>query len=82
MIENDREGRNIFRSILNTLMFTFYYKLIMNKNCHSPRISSDIDIELGPLTKLTKKNTKTSKSIDDDVMSANYNITTIFLIDS
>ena len=58
MIENDREGRNTFRSILNTLMFTFYYKLIMNKNCHSPRISSDIDIELGPLTKLTKETRK------------------------
>ena len=26
MIDNDREGRNIFRSILNTLMFTFHYK--------------------------------------------------------
>ena len=58
MIENEREGRNIFRSILNTLMFNFYYKLIMNKNCHSPRISSDIDIELGPLTKLNKETRK------------------------
>ena len=29
MIDNDREGRNIFRSILNILMFTSYYKLML-----------------------------------------------------
>ena len=37
-------------------------------------------MKLGPATKLDKKNKKTSKEIDDDVMSENYDAIAIFPI--
>ena len=37
-------------------------------------------MKLAPVTKLHKRNTTTSKKIDDDVMSANYDVIVIFLI--
>ena len=42
----------------------------INKNCHNSRASNDIDMKLGPATKLAKKNTASQKN-DDDIMSAN-----------
>ena len=44
--------------------------------CHNCRTSNDIDMKLGPVTKLDNKNMTTSKKkkkkMDDDFMSANY----------
>ena len=37
-------------------------------------------MKLGPVTKLDKRNTATSKKIDDNVMSANCDAIVIFLI--
>ena len=37
-------------------------------------------MKLGPLTKLDKKKTATSKKIDDDIMEANFDVTYFFLI--
>ena len=37
-------------------------------------------MKLGPLAKPYNRNTTTSKKIDDDVMSINYNIIVIFPI--
>ena len=37
-------------------------------------------MKLGPVTKLDKRNKATSKKIDVDVMSENYDIIVIFLI--
>ena len=37
-------------------------------------------MKLGPVTKLDKRNKKTSKKFDDDVMSENYDVIFIFLI--
>ena len=37
-------------------------------------------MKLGPLTKLDKKNTTTSKKIGDDIMEANFDVTYFFLI--
>ena len=37
-------------------------------------------MKLGPVTKLHKKNKKNAKKIDDDIISANCDITIIFLI--
>ena len=44
---------------------------LINKNCHNSRTSHDIDTKLGPVTKLDKESTSTSKNFDDKVMSAN-----------
>ena len=43
-----------------------------NENCHNTRTSNDIDMKLGPVTKLDKRNkkNKNKKNDDDDVMSA------------
>ena len=50
---------------------------LINKNCLP---STDINMKLGPLAKPYNRNTTTSKKIDDDVMSINYNIIVIFPI--
>ena len=47
---------------------------LKRENCHNSRTSNDIDIRLGPVTKLDKKNTATSKKIDNDVMPANWDV--------
>ena len=35
-------------------------------------------MKLGPVTKLDKRNIKMSKQLDDDVMSANFDVIVIF----
>ena len=47
---------------------------------HDSRTSDGIDMKLGPVTKLDKRNTSTSKKFDDDVMSASYGVIVIFPI--
>ena len=42
----------------------------LKENCYSSRTSDDIDMKLGPVTKLDKKNKTLSKKFDNDVMSA------------
>ena len=37
-----------------------------------------MDLKLGPVSKLDKRNKTTSKKFDDDVMSANCNVILIF----
>ena len=49
-------------------------------NCHNSRTRDDIDIKLGPVTKLDKRNKTTSKKFDEDVMSANLDVIVIFPI--
>ena len=51
---------------------------LIKENCHNSRTSDDIDVKLGPVTKLDKRNKTTSK--DDDAMSENYDVNAIFLI--
>ena len=44
-------------------------------------MSNDIDMKLAPVTKLENmRNTATSKSFDDDVILANYDVSVIFPI--
>ena len=38
-------------------------------------------MKYGPVTKLGKRNTTTSKKIDDDILSAKYDVVVIFPID-
>ena len=47
---------------------------------HDSRTSDGTDMKLGPVTKLDKRNTSTSKKFDDDVMSASYGVIVIFPI--
>ena len=42
---------------------------LIKENCHNSRTSDDIDIKLGPVTKLDKKNKTTLKKFDVDVVS-------------
>ena len=49
-------------------------------NCHNSRTCDDIDMKLGPVSKLEKKNKTTSREFDDDVMSANCEDIFIFSI--
>ena len=52
----------------------------MKENCHNSRTGDDIDIKLGEVTKLDKRNETTSKKFDDDVMSENCEVIVIFWI--
>ena len=50
------------------------------ENCHNYRTSDDIDMKLGPVTKLDKRNKATSKKFVVDVISENCDIIVIFWI--
>ena len=52
----------------------------MKENFHNSRTGDDIDIKLGEVTKLDKRNETTSKKFDDDVMSENCEVIVIFWI--
>ena len=60
--------------------FRIYDQSLIKENCHNSRISDDIDMKLGPVIKLDKRNKKPSKNFDDDVMSVNCEVIVIFLI--
>ena len=51
---------------------------LIKENFHNSRTSDDIDMKLGPVTKLDKGNKTTSKKFDDDVMSANCDVIVMF----
>ena len=53
---------------------------LIKENCHNSRTSDDIDMKLGPVTKLDKRNKITSKKFDDDVISTNYDVVVVFPI--
>ena len=53
---------------------------IINKNCPNPRTSNNIDMKLGPVTKLYMRNTKSLKKIGNDVISINCDVIVIFTI--
>ena len=53
---------------------------LIKENCHNSRTSDDIDMKLGPVIKLHKRNKTTSKQSEDDVMSENCDVTVIFSI--
>ena len=52
--------------------FQFLVKSLINKDCQNSETSNDIDMKLGPVAKLDKRNTLTSKNFDDNVVSVNY----------
>ena len=62
------------------LDFRISGQFIIKENYHKSRTSGDIDMKLGPETKLVKGNKTTSKKIHNDVMSANCDVIVIFPI--
>ena len=54
--------------------------LIKKDNCHNSKTSDDIDMKLGSVTKLDKRNKATLKIFGDDVMSENCEVIAIFPI--
>ena len=53
---------------------------LIKENCHNSRTNDDIDMKLGPVTKLDKRNKAMSKKIDDDNMYLNCDVIVIFVI--
>ena len=53
---------------------------LIKENCHKSRTSDNIDMKIGPVTKLGKKNKKRSKHFDNDVMSGNCDVIVKFPI--
>ena len=53
---------------------------LIKESCHNSRTRDDIDMKLGPVTKLDKRNKTTSKKFDVDVMSENCDVIVIFQI--
>ena len=53
---------------------------LIKENCNNSRTGDDIDMKLGPVTKLNKRNKITSKKFDDDVMLKNCDVILTFLI--
>ena len=56
----------------------FPVKSFINKNCPNSKTSNNIDMKLGPVTKLGEKNTTTSKKFDDDVVLASDDVIVTF----
>ena len=52
----------------------------MKENYLNSRTSDDIDMKLGLVTKIDKRNKTQSKKFDDDVMSENYDVIVVFPI--
>ena len=50
----------------------------LQKNCQNSRTSYDIDIKLGPVITLDKRNTAKSEKLDDDVLSTNDDVIITF----
>ena len=53
---------------------------LINQNCCNSRTSYDNDMKLGPVAKLDKRNTATSKKSDNDFISANCEVIVNFPI--
>ena len=70
-------GQNSDGSISN---FWISDQSLLKKNCKNSRASDDIDMKLGPVTKLEKRKKTTSKKFDNNVMSANCDNIIIFPI--
>ena len=70
-------GQNSDGGISN---FQIYGQSLIIGNCHDSRASNDTDMNLGPVTKLDKRNKTTPKKFDDNVMSNNCDVIAIFSI--
>ena len=53
---------------------------LIKENSRNSRTSDDIDMKLGPATKIDKNNKKTFKKFNDDIMSENCDVIVLFSI--
>ena len=53
---------------------------LIKSNCHNSCTSDDIDMKLGPVTKIDMRNKKTLKSLDDEVIWGSFDFIVIFPI--
>ena len=60
--------------------FQISCQFLIKENCYTFRTSREIDMKLGPIPKLDKRNKMSSKKIYYDVMLANYDVIVIFPI--
>ena len=70
-------GQNLNGGIFD---FQVSSQSLINEISLNSRTSNDIDIKLGPVTKLQKRNLLTSKDFDDDVMSVHCDVIVTFPI--
>ena len=68
-------GKNSDGGISN---FQISGKSFIKENCHNSRASDDIDMKLGLVTKVGKKNKSNLTKVDDDAMSENCDAIVIF----
>ena len=59
-----------------------FWSILYKKKLSNSRTNNDIDVKLGPVTKLDKKNKTMSKKFDNDIMSKNCDVSVIFPIHS
>ena len=64
-------GQNSDGGISN---FRIFGQSLIKENGHNSWISDDIDMKLGAITKIDKREKTTSKKFDDDVMSENCDV--------
>ena len=60
---------------------SFLVKFFINKSCRESTTSDDIDMKLGPVTKLDKRNTTTSKEFEVTSCRQIMTPASLFLID-
>ena len=71
-------GQNSDRGIY---VFQIFGQSLINQNCHNSRSSHDIDMKLGPVTKLeNRKNATSKKKLTMDVRWENWEVLDIFPI--
>ena len=70
-------GQNIDGGISD---FRISGQSLIKKNCHNSRTSDGIDMKLGPVTKLDKRNKITLKKFYDNVMLEDCDVIVIFRI--
>ena len=79
-IPNLSQSPDIGQNLGSISVFWFSGQSIIKENCHNSRNSDDIEMKLGPATKLNKKNKTASRNFDDDAMSANCDVIVFFPI--
>ena len=68
-------GQNSYVGISNLLIFG---QSLIKENFHNSRTSDDIEMKLGVVTKLDKRNKATSKKFEDDILSRNCDVIAVF----
>ena len=62
-----------------TGVFPISGEYLIKENCYNSRTSDDIDMKLGPVTKLDKRNKTTSKNLT--LMSCRENVTSLLFFE-